>query len=540
MNSLYALVTGWFPRALAANWWGVISVTVVIVFVLLAIALLWFALRQLQTSTDNRDVGDDGLLGLVEPGEPAAPPSVTPAAGADGARPPVAVVNAPAAEQQTAPLPEPSLPVEIRPQITADDLAAVSTERAAESVSSASRQVAEDNASKSTVASPLPTAAAEATPSVSSLAKDIQARLAHPVAAPLPKTTSPLDGTTSPLTPPPAETTVPVTATSRALNTPKRETGKLETNPSASPKPSAALTERLPAQRKTLRPPPSETTPLTQPVPAVRTAVIAPPGTARLPEEVVRGESAAAATSDLADAAPPLPVQFVPKVAAPSPSPNATPIAPPNFLGDDRPTGIGREALWLGVGFVVFMLLLGSVVVVFFPAIRSRVLPPTWAERVAALPRGLGIETPPPPPVPVKQVEVRQYANAYSSAPKGATGKIVRTVTIAGVVKNITDETLYDLRAEIELYPRTPDGAPPERRIIYLTPNLLEPQQEGRYTLTIVDADYRQSSLKRIVTGDGREMRELPAVFVPGTLEPPEEPVAKPSAATPSSPARRR
>ncbi len=185
--------------------------------------------------------------------------------------------------------------------------------------------------------------------------------------------------------------------------------------------------------------------------------------------------------------------------------------------------------------FALFVVLLGSVVVIVSPTVRNRILPPSWAERVAALPRGLGLEAA-PPSVPVKQVEVYQYANTYSSIPKGATGKIVRMVTMAGLVKNITDHKLYDLQVEIELYPREPDGAPPERRIIYLMPNLLEPGQEGRYTLTVADADYRQFSLKRVVSGTGKDLREIPAVFIRGLLEPP---AVKPASDRPT-PARRR
>ncbi len=221
-------------------------------------------------------------------------------------------------------------------------------------------------------------------------------------------------------------------------------------------------------------------------------------------------------------------------------SPSASSVAPPRFLADDRPTGIRREAAWLGVSLVVYAIVLGGLVVVFFPTVRNWLLPPTWAERVAAIPRGLGLESPPPPPLPAKQVEVRQYANTYSSAPKGAGGKTVRMVTIAGLVKNITNETLYDLRVEIELYPREPEGAPPERRTLYLVPNLLGPQQEGRYTLTFADAEYRQSSLKRVVTGDGKDLKEVPAVFIQGTLTPPDEAGTKPATAKPTAPNRRR
>lgn len=521
MLSLEQLVVGAFPLAPAVNWRLVGGVALAVVFMLLAGALLWLAFRRLQSAPDGRDVGDDGLLGLVAdplaPSQPAADAAREPAPAAT----PATVV---AAAPETPP--ERGLPVEVRPRVTAEDLPALTTvadwpspKADAEAPSAAATPLAADapppaaaNRLVSPEAAPAsnpPTAALSApataalpSPSAATnpLAQDIQERLAR----------SPRRAETAPLVAPPASPPVEgarPSATTQGRAPVEARTADLR---------EARLTERLPAQRKALRPP--------QPPPAAPAGSPAPPPVPAAAPPVASPE--------------PLPVQVMPRVAPPPPRPAAE-VAPPRFLGDDRPTGIGREAVWLGVMLALFVVVLGSLVVVFFPAARHRVLPPSWAERVAAIPRGLGLEAP-PPAVPVKLVEVRQYANTYSSAPKGATGKIVRTVTIAGLVKNITNEKLYDLRAEIELYPRTPDGAPPERRIIYLTPSLLEPGQEGRYTLTVADADYRQSSLKRIVSGDGKDIKEVPAVFIQGTLEPPDEKPAKPAPPDRPTPASRR
>ncbi len=579
----------------AAQWWFIVGVTLVVFFVLLALVLLWVAWKSLRAAPDQREVGDDGLLGLVSSETPPTPalaaeasvatplpvPPVTPPIppapviepvvpspalhAAPAPVPPGAVTEdiaaywsenppSPSATSSPAPHAEPVLPVEIRPKVTHDQLAGP-TSPLHEEVELRAEAALPDPDAVTTPLTPAPVAGASTPEPVSPppglLAEDIRAQLAQSAAPPpaSPKTTGPLGGRpTGSLLPPPA---------------PEPETIP---NP-----PRAGLTERLPVQRKSLRPPaaapkatpqdeaaPHEPAPVTPAASAAATAVIAAAETMALKREA--RASAVTDPSHLEASAPagappapppPLPVQQVPAIR-PQPAlpqagmlpqagaPAASSVAPPRFLADDRPTGIRRETAWLGVSLVVYAVVLGGLVVVFFPTVRNWLLPPTWAERVAAIPRAMGLESPPPPPLPVKQVEVRQYANAYSSAPKGAGGKVVRMVTIAGLVKNITNETLYDLRVEIELYPREPEGAPPERRTLYLVPNLLGPQQEGRYTLTVADAEYRQSSLKRVVTGDGKDLKEVPAVFIQGTLTPPDEAEAKPAPAKPTAPNRRR
>ncbi len=512
MFPLHELAIVPLPLALASNWWLVIWGTLAVLFILLSLALLWLAARQLQTTPDGRDVGEDGLLGLTA-SDPLAPPA---SAALNRAR-----AETPAARMAVSAgaLPERGLPVEVRPRVTAEDLSALTAVAeappaapkpaemrppATEADPWGGRQA--DAPRKSPLPDEPPPLPAPATallstaptlalpaspPQTSPLAQDIRDRLAQ---APSPAAREGGGALAAP-----AERMDAAPADGDALaKAQQTQAGEWR---------EARLTERLPASRKALRPPQP---PVAAPLPA--------PPPVSLPA---------------AEAAPPkpLPVQFVPQVAPP-PRPAAE-FAPPLFVAEERPTGIGREAAWLVVLFALFCAVLGSLSIIFLPAARNRVLPPAWAERVAAIPRALGLEAA-PPPIPVKQVEVRRYANAYSAIPKGATGKIVRAVTIAGLVKNISSEKLFDLRAEIELYPREPEGAPPERRIIYLTPNLLEPQQEGRYTLTVADAEYRQCSLKRVVTGDGKDLKEVPAVFVPGTLEPPEEAPAK------TAPPRRR
>ncbi len=583
----------------AAQWWFIVGVTLVVFFVLLALVLLWVAWKSLRAAPDQREVGDDGLLGLVSSETPPTPalaaeasvatplpvPPVTPPIppapviepvtpspalhAAPAPAPPGAVTediaaywseNPPSAVATSSPAPhaEPVLPVEIRPRVTHDQLAGPTSplHELHEEVELRAESTLPDPDAVTTPLIPAPAAGSSNSEPVSPppglLAEDIRAQLAQSGAPPPapPKTTGPLGGRpTGPLPPSPPP------PLSEPENVP--------------PAPRAGLTERLPVQRKSLRPP--ATAPTTTPKDEAVQRAIAPPSASAATTAVIAASETMALSRETRDAAgsdqprfetsapaaalpappPPLPVQQVPAVRPqpalppagtlpPAGSPSASSVAPPRFLADDRPTGIRRETSWLGVGLVVYAVVLGGLVVVFFPTVRNWLLPSTWAERVAAIPRALGLESPPPPPLPVKQVEVRQYANTYSSAPKGAGGKVVRLVTIAGLVKNITNETLYDLRVEIELYPREPEGAPPERRTLYLVPNLLGPQQEGRYTLTVADAEYRQSSLKRVVTGDGKDLKEVPAVFIQGTLTPPDEAEAKPAPAKPTAPNRRR
>jgi len=597
MFVLKALVSPGFLMP-AAQWWFIAGVTLIVFFVLLALVLLWVAWQSLRAAPDQRDIGDDGLLGIVSSEAPPAPTLVaeTPV-GAPLSVPPVAPVPAaPAAPSPALHSAPASAPVPAPPEAVAEDIAAYWSGSENASSAPATSSLAPHAAPVLPVAirpkatndqpvrppapaseggvhpAPLPDPDAATTPLTPApvagastsepsstpsglLAEDIRARLAPSPAPPpaSPKTTGPK--TTGPLGSRP---------TGSLLPPPVPPAPEPETIPNP---PRAGLTERLPVQRKSLRPPaaapkatpdaaaPPKPAPVTPATSAATTAVITAAETVALGREAKASAVTDPSHPEVSAPAgappappPPLPVQQVPAVRPqppagtlpPAGSPSASSVAPPRFLADDRPTGIRREAAWLGVSLVVYAVVLGGLVVVFFPTVRHWLLPPAWAERVAAIPRALGLESPPPPPLPVKQVEVRQYANAYSSAPKGAGGKVVRMVTIAGLVKNITNETLYELRAEIELYPRQPEGAPPERRTIYLVPNRLEPQQEGRYTLTVADAEYRQSSLKRIVTGDGKDMKEVPAVFIQGTFTPSGEAETKPATATPTAPNRQR
>jgi len=537
----------------AAQWWFIAGVTLVVFFILLALVLLWVAWQSLRAIPDQRDIGDDGLLGLVSSKAPSAevPATETPTSALPPAAPtPLAPAASPAtirtasalsesaAEEIAAYWSEPSASIATPPDQQAVPVSPVEIQPIPDKDGPIVRPLAplpkpvglhNEAPLPASEAPTAPLASAPATaapdhehisPTLGLLVEDIRAQLAQPTAQ-LPSSsakTTQLGQPTSPLPPPP-----PIPEPKTIPNPPR-----------------AGLTEQLPVQRKSLRPPAPKATPeATQceapPVtlsPAATTAAITALETQIVGRETTLPATGARPGFETSTAAmvvppppPPLPAQQAPvplQQLQAKPSSASLPIAPPRFLADDRPTGIRREIAWLGVGLVFYAVVLGSLVVIFFPTARNWLLPPAWAERVAAIPRGLGLESPPPPPPVVKQVEVRQYANTYSSVLKGAGGKTVRTVTIAGLVKNITNETLYDLRAEIELYPRAPE-APPERRTIYLVPSRLEPQQEGRYTLTVTDAEYRQSSLKRIVTGDGKDMREVPAIFVQGTLAPPSE-----------------
>ena len=92
---------------------------------------------------------------------------------------------------------------------------------------------------------------------------------------------------------------------------------------------------------------------------------------------------------------------------------------------------------------------------------------------------------------------------------------------IGGTVNNISTETLSDLSVELELIRRS--DATTERRTLPLVPKDLAPNQQGRYTLSVLKRDYRSAHLVRLISGAGGST-EVVFKTAPGAQRPPEPP----------------
>lgn len=90
--------------------------------------------------------------------------------------------------------------------------------------------------------------------------------------------------------------------------------------------------------------------------------------------------------------------------------------------------------------------------------------------------------------------------------------------TIGGVVKNISAERLEGLSVELELKRRK--DAMTETQLVPLVPALLEPQQEGRYSLQLKAQDYSSARLAGLKSGPA--LAALPYTTAPGQKRPPE------------------
>jgi hypothetical protein len=91
---------------------------------------------------------------------------------------------------------------------------------------------------------------------------------------------------------------------------------------------------------------------------------------------------------------------------------------------------------------------------------------------------------------------------------------------IGGTVNNISNETLSDLSVQLELIRRN-DGTT-ERRTLPLVPKNLAPNQQGRYTLSVLKRDYRSAHLVGISSGAGSNT--IAFKTAPGAQRPPEAP----------------
>jgi hypothetical protein len=74
-----------------------------------------------------------------------------------------------------------------------------------------------------------------------------------------------------------------------------------------------------------------------------------------------------------------------------------------------------------------------------------------------------------------------------------------KTVTISGVVKNLTEKAVGPLQLEFQLTKRE-DVRLTDSKIIPLDPIELGPQKEGKYTFTISAKDYQETKFLRITT----------------------------------------
>ena len=90
--------------------------------------------------------------------------------------------------------------------------------------------------------------------------------------------------------------------------------------------------------------------------------------------------------------------------------------------------------------------------------------------------------------------------------------------TIGGVVKNTSAERLEGLSVELELKRRK--DATTETQLVPLVPALLEPQQEGRYSVQLKAQDYSSALLVGLKSGS--TLAALPYTTAPGQKRPPE------------------
>lgn len=71
--------------------------------------------------------------------------------------------------------------------------------------------------------------------------------------------------------------------------------------------------------------------------------------------------------------------------------------------------------------------------------------------------------------------------------------------TLAGTVKNTSNETLSNLQIELELKSRKGAGA--EKRLVPVEPAELQPNQEGRYSIQLAVQDYASARLIGLKSG---------------------------------------
>lgn len=90
--------------------------------------------------------------------------------------------------------------------------------------------------------------------------------------------------------------------------------------------------------------------------------------------------------------------------------------------------------------------------------------------------------------------------------------------TIGGIVRNTSSDNLEALSVELELKRRKDGGT--ETQLVPLVPALLEPQQEGRYSLQLKAQDYSSARLVGLKTGP--TLDAVAYTTAPGQKRPPE------------------
>ncbi len=90
--------------------------------------------------------------------------------------------------------------------------------------------------------------------------------------------------------------------------------------------------------------------------------------------------------------------------------------------------------------------------------------------------------------------------------------------TLAGTIKNTSNETLSNLQVELELKSRK--GTGPEKRLVQVEPADLQPGQEGRYSIQLQVQDY--ASARLIGLKSGTDLAVVPFTTAPGQKRQPE------------------
>lgn len=108
---------------------------------------------------------------------------------------------------------------------------------------------------------------------------------------------------------------------------------------------------------------------------------------------------------------------------------------------------------------------------------------------------------------------------------------------IGGTVRNISNETLSNLSVELELTRRKDAGK--EKRTLTLEPKDLAPNQQGKYSLSVLKRDYRNAHLVRLISG-AQGSAEIAYKTAPGAQRPPEPPPNKTETIIVNKPAPRK
>jgi hypothetical protein len=163
-----------------------------------------------------------------------------------------------------------------------------------------------------------------------------------------------------------------------------------------------------------------------------------------------------------------------------------------------------RSPLFLLISALCALAVTGGLLVGYFYLQRRN------AEQTRATQQAM---TPPekPPAIPAQ-------AQVYEDEAMLKGGQAV----IGGTVRNISKEKLSDLSVELELIRRKDSGT--ERRTLLLEPKDLAPDQQGRYSLSVLKRDYRSAHLVGLKSGAAAATGAAEIAFksAPGAQRPPE------------------